>query len=64
MKIKLYKVSNLKYTIIFQALILSGSQFLAPVNRQFLRFIHINNNNNNNYYYFHQLLHRGFLGVY
>ena len=62
MKTKLYRASNLKSTITFWPLILSGSQFLAPVkNRQFLRFIH-NKNNNNNYHNL-QLLHTGFLRV-
>ena len=46
---------------LFWPLILSGSQFLAPVkNRQFLRFIHTNNNNNNH----NKILQMGFLGVY
>ena len=41
-------------------LVLSRSQFLAPVkNLQFLRFIHTNNNN-----YHNHLLQTGFLGVY
>ena len=64
----LWRLSCMEHQIwslpsLFWSLILSGSQFLAPVkNRQFLRFIHNNNNNTN--YHFHQLLHSGFLGVY
>ena len=43
MKTYLYRASNLKSTTLFWPLILSGSQFLAPVkNLQFLRFIHNN----------------------
>ena len=58
MKTKLYRASNLKS--LFWPLILSGSQFLAPVkNLQFLRFIHNNNN-----YHNPALLQTGFLGVY
>ena len=64
----LWRLSCIEHQIwrlpsLFWPLILSGSQFLAPVkNRQFLRFIHNNNTNNNNYH--NNLLQFGFLGVY
>ena len=61
---ELWRLSCIEHQIwslpsLFWPLILSGSQFLAPVkNCQFLRFIH----NNNNYH--NQLYNQGFLGVY
>ena len=59
MKTFLYRLSNLKSTITFLALVHSRSQFVAPViNRRILLFIQTNNN------YHNHLLHTGFLRVY